>query len=159
MSSTVMPMPSQAEPAVRTCSKTSVTSDGIQFISCKDSPYISLNYHRSSTGTIHKKSIWILSPADECHAFCKAEMGNWRDVGGDYWAISSDGQIEFGTRGERVAFFDSPQNITDPWHGYPVGGKKGLPTRKRPPDNVIELWYRTGWITYVTYSRLIGGRL
>lgn len=152
-------MPDQAAVVSRVCRQTRVTADGIEFVSCNDSLYISLNYHRSVTSTTHRKSIWILSRPDECHTFCEAELRSWQDAKGDYWAISEDGKIEFGTLSERVAFFDSPQNVTDPWHGYPVSGRKGMPSRRRPPDIIIELWHSTGWISYVTYARLIGGRL
>ena len=148
---------SQEEP--RTCHQIAADSDGIRFTSCKESLYISLNYHRSSSGTVHAKSIWALSRADECHCFCEAEIREWYDEKGDCWSISKDAKVEFGTRGEVVAFFDSPTNKTDPWHGYPIGGRRGLPVHRRPPDKLIEEWHRSGWISYVVYSRLIGGRL
>jgi hypothetical protein len=146
-------------PARRSCHQVAVTADGITFLSCKANLYISLNIHRSATSTKHDKSIWDVSRPDECHTFCNAELGGWIDSEGDYWSISKDGATVLGTRGERVAFFDSPVNQTDPWHGYPVGGRRGLPTVRRPPDDIIRLWFETGWISYVTYSRLMGGRL
>lgn len=147
-----------AQPA-RSCRQVAVRSDGVDFLSCKDSPYISLNYHRSKGRTKHAKSLWRISRPEECHTFCEAELGNWVDSVGNYWSISRDAMIELGKLGERVAFFDSPQNNGDPWHGYPVGGRRGVPVHRRPPDSLLEVWLHTGWISYVTYSRLMGGRL
>jgi hypothetical protein len=143
----------------RTCRQVKVTPDGIDFMSCKDTPYTSLNCHRAESGTQHPKSIWAIAVQEECHRFCEAEIFDWSDSDGNYWSISKDGEIELGTRGERLAYFNAPQNERDPWHGYPVGGRRGLPTVRRPPKAIIERWWQTGWIKYVTYSRLMGGRL
>ena len=152
-------MSNNSTPASRSCRKIAVTGDGIEFISCAKSLYLSRHDHRSVTGTKNPKSIWQLSRANECHTFCGAQLQQWSDKDGDYWAVARDGQEDFGTRGERVAFFDAPVNNTDPWHGYPVGGKRGLPIQRTPPDELIERWYNNGWISYVTFSRLMGGRL
>lgn len=80
------------------------------------------------------------------------------DGNGDYWAVAEDGAKSFGTLGERAAFFDAPVNDADPWHGYPVGGKRGLPMRRRPPDDLLKRWHDSGRIAYTTYSRMLGGR-
>jgi hypothetical protein len=136
-----------------------VTNVGIEFSSCAESPYLSRNDHRSATGTKNPKSIWQLDRQSECHTFCEAELRQWSDKAGDYWAVAGEGQENFGTRGERVAFFDAPVNSGDPWHGYPVGGKRGLPIQRRPPDDIIERWYNAKRISYVTFSKLMGGRL
>lgn len=94
--------------APRRCEKVSVSSDGIDYISCAQSPYRSLNYHRSMTDTRHPKSLWIesISRADECHYFCMAELGKWVDADGNCWSTSRDATTELGTRGERVGYFD-----------------------------------------------------
>jgi hypothetical protein len=152
-------MPEPEKKNARNCRQTTVESNGIMFLSCKGSKYISLNYHRSASRTRYPKSIWKISRPDECHTLCEAEIGNWQDKHGNYWSISRDGQIELGTRGERVAFFDSPQNKTDPWHGYPVGSRRGLPIQRRPPDDLLKAWHDSNWISFTTYSRLITGRL
>lgn len=154
-----MPTSGDSASAARTCHQTGVTSDWIEFSSCDNSFYISLNYHRSSSGTSKPKSIWSLIPPDECHTFCEARLQRWMDRNGDYWAVAADGADDFGTRGERAAFFDAPGNAGDPWHGYPVGGKRGLPIQRRPPDDLLEHWYTSKRISYATYRRLLDGRL
>ena len=129
----------RALPSARTCHKESVKPDGIEFASCKDSLYKSLYIHQSPSGTSHPKSIWALTPPAECHTFCEAELQNWRDDQQNCWSISQDAKVEFGTRGERIGFFVYPgDNPTVPWHGYPVGGRRGLPVVRRPPDALTE---------------------
>ena len=128
-------------------------------MSCDESQYLSLHVHRSASGTRHPKSIWLLLPADECHTFCEARLQEWNDKNGDYWAVAKEGGGDFGTRGERAAFFDAPQNDTDPWHGYPVGGQRGLPIKRTPPDGLLQRWHDTGRISYTTFRRLLDGRL
>ncbi len=81
------------------------------------------------------------------------------DLDGNCWYTSRDAEVELGTRGERVAFFDAPVNETDPWHGYPIGGRQGLPSSHRPPDVVIQNWYDSNWISYTIFLRLMSGRL
>lgn len=152
-------MSDQQDAGGRKCRQTGVSADGVSYHTCKESSYISLNYHRSRTSTKRRKSIWSIERPDECHTLCQAEIQNWRDKNGDYWSISKDAAVEFGSDGERMAFFDAPQNATDPWHGYPVGGKRGLPSVRLPPDYVIELWRTSKWVSYVTYSRLMAGKI
>jgi hypothetical protein len=101
----------------------------------------------------------MIGRPDECHYFCIGNLSSWNDKDGNCWAISKDAQNILGTRGERVAFYQTPGNNRDPWHGYPVGGRRGLPIRRRPPDDVLRQWRDMGWITKVTFDRLIGGRL
>lgn len=93
--------------------------------------------------------------------FCQAEELDWSDGAGNYWAISRDAQEIIGNRDERVAFFDGPGSAVVPWHGYPVGppGRTGIPTTRRPPKEIIERWKNSGWIKYVTYSRLMNNRI
>jgi hypothetical protein len=145
----------------RVCRQIEANKDGILFRSCNASTYISLNVHRSASGTRHAKSLWTISRDDECHMFCEAEWSNWSDGKGNYWAISKDGQVVIGKQGERVAFFDGPGNVLDPWHGYPVGppSKTGVPTTRRPPKELIDRWMDSGWIKYVTYARLMSNRI
>jgi hypothetical protein len=143
----------------RTCRRTGVTSDGISFISCNGSRVLSLNYHHSASGTSHPKSIWLVSRLEECHLFCEAEKFGWSDLNGNYWAVSEDAEIQLGSRGERIAFFSKPQNDGEAFHGFPVGGRRGLPTIRKPPDAILDLWLETERISYTTYARLMEGRL
>src|SRR5260370_20184481 len=127
----------------RTCRKIGISKDGIDFISCKESHYLSLNYHHAPSKTSHPKSLWAVPREEECHYFCRAELSNWSDSDGNYWSISEDGLIELGTRGERLAFFGVKAEQS-PWHGWPVGGKLNLRNAHRPPYSLIELLREAG---------------
>jgi hypothetical protein len=133
---------------------------GVLFEACDYSPYKSLDTHRSTSGTKHPKSIWNpeVSRAEECHTFCGAKLQEWHDKNGDCWAIARDGQVDFGTHEERVAFFWAPKNTTDPWHGFPVGGRRGLSFKRKPPDELVQRWYDTGVISFEKYIKLLKDR-
>jgi hypothetical protein len=143
----------------RTCSRITAENNAISFLSCKGRAYLSLDYHRAASGTTYTKAVWIISREDERHAFCEAEEHGWCDSSGNYWSVSKDAEVVFGGLGERVAFFPKPQNETDPVHGYPVGWFRGLPSPRKPSNDIIELWYATERISWVIYSRLMGGRI
>ena len=146
-------------PTPRTCVQEGVSNSGVTFRSCNGAQYLSVNYHRSPSDTTYQKSIWKIPRHDECHFFCIGNISCWIDSGGNRWSISKDAGVVMGTRGERVAFYQQPVNQTDPWHGFPVGGKRALPMRRRPPDTLLRQWRESGWISAVTYDRLLGGRL
>jgi hypothetical protein len=59
-----------------------------------------------------------------------------------------DGEMDFGTHGERVAFFWEPKNDRDPWHGFPVAGRRGLAFNRKLPDELIERWHADGLISF-----------
>jgi hypothetical protein len=121
---------------------------------------LSLHYHRSPSGTHKgKKALWAIARDDECHTFCEAEIGKWSDAQGNYWAVSVDARVVLGRNDERLAFFDEPVNTPDPWHGYPVSGRRGSPARRRPPDELVACWLEQGRISHVAYERIITGRL
>jgi hypothetical protein len=147
--------------AARRCRQLGPPSDGgILFESCDDSPYKSLDYHRSQSGTKDPKSVWSkeISRADECHTFCGAKLNGWRDENGNCWAVAKDEEIGFGTHEERVAFFWEPRNDGDPWHGFPVAGRKGLAFKQKLPDALIEEWYRSGLISFSRKLQMLKGR-
>ncbi|MGH9198401.1 MAG: hypothetical protein ACRD1T_22040 [Acidimicrobiia bacterium] len=124
------------------CTKKGVDSSGVHYLSCSGTLYLSLNYHRGSGKGRPGKSLWAIARNDECHTFSEAEIGKWSDEQGDYWAVSLDAKVELGKNGERLAFFDAPINIVDPWHGYPVSGRRGSPIHRRPPDALVGRWLK-----------------
>lgn len=133
---------------------------GVLFESCDSSAYKSLDVHWSESGTKHPKSIWNkkLSRADECHTFCEAKLNEWRDQNGDCWAVAKDGDMDFGTHEERVAFFWEPKNDGDPWHGFPVAGRRGLAFTRKLPDELIERWHESGRISFSRKIQMLKGR-
>jgi len=144
----------------RTCHRVAAHGRDVEYASCAGTAYLSLGYHRGRTTTAREKTLWIIPRADECHVFCSTEAPGSTDMNGDAWAISKDAARVFGENGERFAFFAKPVNApTDPWHGYPVSGRKKAVTRRRPPDDVVAHWLQSGWISFTTHERILGGRL
>lgn len=149
----------EGEDVTRQCRRVAVHGENVEYESCLGTGYLSLGYHRSKAPKKHPKALWAIPRADECHTFCTSEGHGWSDDNGDCWAVAMDARRELGRNGERVAFFPEPTNDHDPWHGYPVSGRRSAPNRRRPPDGVVNQWYQEGWITFTTHARLIGGRL
>jgi hypothetical protein len=152
-----MPVTVDLSKTARSCHQLGGPADGgILFKACDNqSKYKSLDAHQSASCTKHQKSVWSdkWSRADECHIFCEAKIRKWIDKNGDCWSVTREGDEDYGPRREIVAFFDAPQNDTDPWHGYPVGAK-GLPIRRWPPDNLLKQWQGSGRITFTTFKQL-----
>lgn len=143
----------------RKCKYVKQTGDGTLFESCSNTSYNSIFKHRSASGTKHDASIWSISVPDECHTFCVAEVNNWVDKNGNLWSVAEKDSPPYGTRGEILAFFWSPGSNPDPWHGYPVGGGKGLKNRRYPPDDVVEEWGSSGRISFTRQTRILTRRL
>jgi len=133
-------------------------SDGVRFNSCGDTAYLSIFKHRSRNDAKHLVSIWCITPDDECHVFCLAENESWKDQAGNYWSVPDMSESDYGTRGERVAFFPRPTNAPDPWHGYPLGRKSGVGSKKNPPDALIAAWFNARRINFTRQQRLLTGR-
>lgn len=142
----------------RSCKQTKVDNDGIHFASCQRTSYLSLNYHRSRTSTTNQKSLWQISREDECHTFCTAESKVWRDPQGNYWSVADSKASDFGTMGERLAFFPLPSNAEDSWHGFPVTTRRGVASNKWPPDDLVDKWHESGRISYTESQRILTRR-
>ena len=140
------------------CAQVRVETHGILFSSCRSVSYLSINYHQSTTGTSNPKAIWAITRKQECDTFCESEVAQWIDASGNLWYISPDAQAILGTSKERMAFFDSPVNANDPWHGYPVSSRRGFGHAK-PPHALLDSWLKNGRISKVTYDRIMGGRI
>jgi hypothetical protein len=141
------------------CTRERVDGSGVYYLSSSRTLYLSLNYHRGSGKGRPGKSLWAVGRDDECHLFCEAETGKWIDAQGNYWVVSEDARVQLGKNDERLAFFDAPVNNIDPWHGYPISGRRGSPSRRRPPDEVVSHWFDKRRISYVTFDRIVTGRL
>lgn len=142
----------------RRCYVVEVANGGTLLTSCDNSIYHSIFKHRSASGTKHEASIWKISVEDECHTFCVAKRERWADSDGNLWSIASTGSPDYGTRRQRIAFFDCPREATTPWHGYPVGGDFGFKPEDYPPDALVVLWQKSGRITYTVQQKLLQKR-
>lgn len=152
-------MTTSATASTRSCSQTAVVADGIQFSSCQATPYLSINYHRSASGTKSEKALWNIARPEECHVFCTAEFHSWQDWLGNHWAVAASGEPDYGTQRERLAYFPKPANSADTWHGYPVDSRRGSKLRHAPPpDDLVRKWHESGRISFVDQQRILRRR-
>lgn len=145
------------EPPGSHCEKVRTDSDGIMYRSCAGTSYRSVNYHRSPSGTRDTKSIWSISRHSECNIFCESEQKSWSDTDSNRWSVAGEKAQDFGTEGERLAFFPTPTNNTDAWHGFPVLRRGRRPFRC-PPDELLTKWLSEGRISYVDQQRILKAR-
>lgn len=64
------------------------------------------------------------------------------------YSIVNQGRDKLGENGERLAFFPTPSNPTDPWHGYPVDSLN-------IKDKLIDHWYKIGIVDRRIYQKLL----
>lgn len=110
-------------------------------------------YHNKTASRKDEKTTWLLKQGEQFEVFRLADEGHWyAKKPSGLFSILENGKEVFGVNGERIAFFPSPRNSNDPWHGYPVG--PGY-----TPDDIADKWFRNNVIDRIQHNRLIGGRL
>jgi hypothetical protein len=128
----------------------------VEYAACSGDAYLSLNYHHGSPDG--KKSKWAIKRGEECQIFCHAQGERWQDDDLNLWSVSEGAKDCYGKENERMAFFDGSGGLGS-WHGYPVSGRIGSSTRRRPPQPVVLQWRTSGRINQATYERIMSGRL
>lgn len=112
--------------------------------------YLSIAKHQSNARNNHSK--WI-NMNIERDLFDFADYGNyekndnqnlsWTCTTGNMWSIHPN-RLSVGTEKQQFGFFQSPVNITDEWHGFPV-----IPfssSRYNISDHLLERWVNEGVI-------------
>lgn len=130
---------------IATCRFVEVKNVEHHYKSCQDIRYLCHPHHRSPSFQ-GKKSQWKLVRSDECHTFCKAVTLGTSEPSGGLWYISGGGKDILGEAQERMAYFESPPNNQEPWHGYPVGGTRKRAAAHRPPSEVVKRWQESARI-------------
>ena len=118
--------------------------------------YQPMPYHGSHTkGTRGgKKKLWDIPQNGQYYVFNYGDEQDWFDTIARGVVSFLDGCKEvLGKNGQRLAFFPKPANESDPWHGYPIGSDE------MEDDDLVELWYKEGYITYTTQQRILRGDL
>ena len=88
----------------------------------------------------------MFQPSDEAWWYCGRSSG--------LFSIVQDGELVLGEGGERLAFFPTPSNARDPWHGFPVSSSD-----KQPSPAVIDRWMNDQIMSEHVRRKLEGGRL
>lgn len=81
--------------------------------------------HNQNAEPKKDKTRWCIS---EPHQYCVFEEGdnnNWQSSDGILGMDINDKKLNvLGEDGEKIAFFPTPKNVSDPWHGYPEKTKR-----------------------------------
>lgn len=111
--------------------------------------YQPARYHNRSSSKNEHKSKWKLKESEQYEVFRVADEGRWIDsVNDGLYSILDDGKEVFGDNGERLAFFPTPPNANDTWHGYPKDDK-GI------SRDLVNAWKNTDVISKITQVRLL----
>lgn len=81
------------------------------------------------------KTKWAIQQWEQYDVFRDADEGQWIDnIKKGLFSFRDNGNKILGENGERLAFFPTPPNKIDAWHGYPVKSKELL------DDDLIVKW-------------------
>lgn len=115
--------------------------------------YCPVGYHNKVAAGRVGKNKWCRKRNEQYEVFRLADEGKWMDANPDgLYSIVDNGKEVLGKNGERIAFFPTPANEHDAWHGYP---------KSNPPisDELVDMWFKNHVVDSITYTRLIGNKL
>jgi len=99
--------------------------------------YKPIYYHNKNAVNNSNKSKWILKDGEQYEVFRLSDEGKWKcDENDGLFSILMNGNEILGQNEERIAFFRTPQNISDPWHGFPIYSSDFEPSAK-----LIDKWF------------------
>lgn len=114
------------------------------------------------------KTTWVIHLWEQYNVFCIADENEWYAEKNKVNTESSNNNIDentkedglcsileggktmLGENGEMLAFFPTPQNENDAWHGYPVFSKY-------ISDSIFNIWFKNKVIDMIMWKRLLKG--
>lgn len=118
----------------------------------KGHTYKPISYHGSTThGTRGgRKTRWKIPQNGQYYVFNYADEREWMDKLADGLFSFCEGcKMVLGENGERLAFFKTPSNKSDPWHGYPVFSEE------MEDLSLVETWAEQGEVDETIKQRLL----
>ena len=126
--------------------------DGVFPANSKGHTYMPMPYHGSKAhGTRGgRKTKWAVPQNGQYYIFTYADERDWRDIHAEgLFSFCNGCEEKIGVNGEKLAFFKSPSNATDPWHGYPVFSSE------IEDEELINRWYNEKEIKYGVWIKLL----
>ena len=117
--------------------------------------YMPMAYHNPSAIKRRDKTRWVLSQDQQYEVFEIAdtpidEVPCWMndDKSGLFGMLDGCEVVLGKDNEERLAFFPTPSNDSDPWHGYPTDSMN-------LGDDLINFWFEKKLISKIVYGRLM----
>ncbi len=130
-------------------------SDGLYGPTTRQHFYQPANYHRITARSKPGKTRWCIKEGEEYEVFRLADEPWWfSQVHQCLFSIVDGGKEILGENGERLAKFAFPQNLSDPWHGFPV-----LSDEHKPEPDLLDMWQNKGIIPHHVRMKIERGRL
>lgn len=124
--------------------------------------YQPVSYHNPTAKKREDKNRWILAQSEQYEVFEVADTPDGVAGGRCCW-MNDDGKGLYSMldgcdyvlgkdNDERLAYFPTPPNEQDAWHGYPTDSEK-------IGDDLVEYWRQRQLISEITYKRLLAHEL
>lgn len=133
-----------------------VMTKGVYPPNAKGHSYQPMPYHGAHTHSTRggRKKLWSIPQNGQYYVFNIGDLNNWIDnIAHGIVSFLNGCNVVIGKDGQRLAFFPTPTNPTDPWHGYPICSDE------IEDDALVESWYNNGFITLTIKQRILRGDL
>nr|WP_288210439.1 hypothetical protein [uncultured Dysgonomonas sp.] len=101
--------------------KIKLDENGLFGPTSKNHFYYPVAYHNSIAKKKQEKTIWILKKNEQYEAFRVSDEGEWVcNKSEGLFSVLDNTNVILDVNEERISFFPTPKNVSDPWHGYPV---------------------------------------
>lgn len=129
----------------------SLNKDGQFGPTNKNHFYFPVPYHNSTAARRGEKTTWVLKKNQQYEVFRVSDEGDWIcNKCKGLFSILDNASIVLGINEERISFFPTPQNVSDPWHGYPVTSYE-----YDISDELIDKWLENEIIDNRIYLKLL----
>jgi len=117
--------------------------------------YEPVAYHNKTAAANKHKTTWKLKQNEQFEVFRVSDESKWFcNERKGLFSILDNGDVVMGSNEERLSFFPSPVNTTDPYHGYPVdSGEYEIST------DLVDKWLEDKIIDKRLHIKILKGQL
>lgn len=135
--------------------KVKLNKDGLFGPTTMSHFYKPIHYHNKAALANSNKTKWVLKQDEQFEVFKISDEAEWLcPTNRGLFSILTNGEVVLGSNEERLSFFPTPSNQSDPWHGYPVESGE-----YEPCSELIEKWLKNSVIDNRIHIKILRGQL